>query len=256
MSQNTISQNIWNPNLYQNNHDFVWQYGESLLELLQPQPGERILDLGCGTGQLTAKIAEAGAAVVGMDADNAMIAEARRNYPTLQFLVGDARNFLVEQPYKAIFSNAALHWVQPPEMAIASMFQALQSEGRLVAEFGGKGNVQKITEALFSTLEQKGYRGENPWYFPSIGEYTTLLEQQGWIVTYAGLFDRPTVLKSGVAGLSNWLKMFGKGIFTSLTPAQREAVIQSVEAQVRSSLWQEDHWIADYRRLRIIAYKP
>lgn len=251
-----MSQNIWNPHLYQNNHDFVWQYGESLLELLQPQPGERILDLGCGTGQLTAKIAEVGAEVVGMDADAVMIAEARKNYTALKFLVGDARKFLVEQPYQAIFSNAALHWVQPPEMAIVSMFQALQSGGRLVAEFGGKGNVQQITEALLSTLERQGYPGENPWYFPSIAEYTTLLEQQGWIVTYAGLFDRPTALKSGAAGLGNWLKMFGKGIFVNLTPAQREVVIESIEEQVRSTLWQKDHWIADYRRLRVIAYKP
>ena len=227
-----------------------------MLELLQPQPGERILDLGCGTGQLTTKIAAAGAEVLGIDADAAMIAEARTNYPELQFLVADARSFQVEQPSAAIFSNAALHWVQPPEPAIASMYAALQSGGRLVVEFGGKGNVQSISQALTAALEEQGFGVDNPWYFPSISEYTTLLEHQGFRVTYAGLFDRPTVLPEGEAGLRNWLWMFRRGILATLPPEQANQVLRSAEDRGRSTLFQGDHWIADYLRLRIIAYKP
>lgn len=266
-----MTQNTWNSTLYQSNHNFVWQYGESLLALLKPQLGERILDLGCGTGQLTAKIAEMGAEVWGIDADAAMIAEAKANYPTLQFSVADARNFQVDVPYAAIFSNAALHWVQPPELAIQSMYQALQPRGRLVAEFGGWGNVQQITEALFATLEVMGCKIDNPWYFPRVGEYTSLLEVGGLEVDYAELFDRPTVLPAGSAGLANWLRMFGLGIFRDLSPEQEIYLLQTVEEKVRSTLFrdksslsqdgidtqnQEAHWIADYRRLRVIAHKP
>ena len=265
-----MTTNTWNPNLYQSNHNFVWQYGESLLALLKPQAGERILDLGCGTGQLTAKIAEMGAEVEGVEADGAMIAAAKANYPTLKFMVADACNFEVDMPYAAIFSNAALHWIKPPELAIQAMYQALQSGGRLVAEFGGRGNVQQIQEALFATLEIMGCEVNNPWYFPRVSEYTSLLEAAGFEVVYAELFDRPTVLPAGSAGLANWLRMFGRGIFATLSPEQETYLIQTIEEKVRSTLFrdqsslsedgidtqnQEPYWIADYRRLRVVAHK-
>lgn len=268
-----MTTNIWDPSLYQSNHNFVWQYGESLLGLLKPQPGERILDLGCGTGQLTAKIAGMGAEVLGMDADAFMIATARANFPALQFTVADARTFQVDRPYSGIFSNAALHWIKPPELAIASMYRALSPGGRLVAEFGGRGNLQHIAKALFATLEIMGCEVNNPWYFPGVGEYTSLLEAAGFEVDYAELFDRPTILPDGEAGLANWLRMFGKGMLSQLSPEQEIYLLQTIEEQVRSPLFrdqtalseflsedntqnQSPHWIADYRRLRVIAHKP
>jgi trans-aconitate methyltransferase len=135
-------QNNWNAALYENKHAFVWQYGEDLLQLLNPKQGERILDLGCGTGQLTEKIATFGAVVMGIDNAPAMIEKARQNYPHLRFDVADARNFQVEQPLDAVFSNAALHWIKEPDAVINCVHQALKPGGRFVAEFGGKGNVQ------------------------------------------------------------------------------------------------------------------
>jgi trans-aconitate methyltransferase len=264
-----MTTNIWNPTFYQSNHNFVWQYGESLLTFLKPQQGERILDLGCGTGQLTAKIAEMGAEVLGIDADRGMIAEAKANYPTLQFMVADARNFQVDTPYAAIFSNAALHWIKPPELAIQCMYRALQPGGRFVAEFGGRGNIQQIQAVLFSTLEAMGCEVNNPWYFPGVGEYTSLLEAAGFEVDYGELFDRTIVLPAGESGLANWLRMFGQGIFAALSPGQESYLIHTIEEKVRSILFRDQdalsqdhpdtstpHWIADYRRLRVIAHKP
>lgn len=137
--------NNWNAALYEDKHAFVWQYGEDLLQLLNPKQQERILDLGCGTGQLTEKIATFGAVVMGIDNAPAMISKAKQNYPHLQFDVADARNFQVEQPLDAVFSNAALHWIKEPDAVIRSVHQALKPGGRFVAEFGGKGNVQAIT---------------------------------------------------------------------------------------------------------------
>ncbi len=145
-------ENCWSTALYESKHAFVWQHGETLLELLAAQAGERILDLGCGTGQLTQKIAMSGADVRGIDYAPAMIEKARENYPHLQFAIADARSFQVDQPLDAVFSNAVLHWITEPDSAIHCIRQALKPGGRFVAEFGGKGNVKAIVEALYSGM--------------------------------------------------------------------------------------------------------
>src|SRR5271165_3913060 len=98
----------WDAVRYQSRHSYVFAYGEGLIDLLDPQPGDRILDLGCGSGQLTAKIAESGAEVTGFDRSAEMIAEARRNFPLLAFEIGDAANFTLDTTFDAVFSNAAL----------------------------------------------------------------------------------------------------------------------------------------------------
>jgi trans-aconitate methyltransferase len=241
----------WNATLYEDRHAFVWQYGESLIDLLAPQPGESILDLGCGTGQLTARIAQTGAAVSGIDADAAMIAKAQQNYPDLKFTQADARNFQVEAPVDAVFSNAVLHWVKEPDQAIQCIYQALKPGGRFVAEFGGKGNVQAIAQALLQAYPAY----TSPWYFPSVADYATRLEQQGFEVVLATLCDRPTPLEDGEAGLANWLRMFAYELLGELTPEQQSQVIASVERQLKPALYQAGRWVADYRRLRVLAIK-
>jgi len=249
--------NQWNSTLYDLQHAFVWQHGESLLKWLAPQRGERILDLGCGTGHLTAKIALTGAIATGIDADPTMIAQAQQNYPHLQFAIADARNFQVPEPLDGIFSNAALHWIQPPNAVIQCVAQALKPGGRFVAEFGGKGNVSAIVTALFETLKEFGYEDcdrWNEWYFPSMSEYSTRLEQHDLEVTQMVLFDRPTQLADGEAGLRNWLMMFANGILSRLVNHQSQ-VIERIEAKLEPVLFQDGKWIADYRRLRVIARK-
>jgi trans-aconitate methyltransferase len=241
----------WNATLYEGQHAFVWQYGESLIELLAPQSGESILDLGCGTGQLTARMAQMGAAVSGIDADAAMIAKAQQNYPHLQFAQADARNFQVEALVDAVFSNAVLHWVKEPDRAIQCIYEALKPGGRFVAEFGGKGNVQAITGALLQTYPAYA----SPWYFPSVADYATRLERQGFEVMLATLRDRPTPLEDGDAGLANWLRMFAYELLGELMPEQQNQVIAAVERQLKPVLYQEGRWIADYRRLRVLAIK-
>lgn len=248
----------WNANLYQDKHSFVWQYGEDLLQLLNPQTGEFILDLGCGTGQLTEKIAQFGAEVLGVDNSATMIEKARQNYPNLHFEVADALNLQVDKPLDAVFSNAVLHWVKEPEAAIASIHQVLKSGGRFVAEFGGKGNIQQILEALYTALAAIGISQPqtlSPWYFPSIGEYVTLLEAQGFDVIYAVLFDRPTPLAEGEAGMANWIKMFASNFLLGISSEQQVQVIQEVEKSLQGKLCYQGTWTADYRRIRIVATK-
>ncbi|MCC5651103.1 methyltransferase domain-containing protein [Nostoc sp. XA013] len=257
MTNISLPNNDWNTALYQDKHAFVWQYGEDLLKFLNLKPGESILDLGCGTGQLTEKIAQAGAEVVGVDHAPAMIEKARQNYPHIRFDIADARNFRVDKPLDAVFSNAVLHWVKEADSAIACIHQALKPEGRFVAEFGGKGNVQAIATALESALEALNISAQarNPWYFPSIGEYASLLEQQGFDVIHAMLFARPTPLAEGEAGMANWIGMFASAFLVGLTDEQQIQVIRVVNEYLKPTLYQQGIWTADYRRIRIVAIK-
>lgn len=249
-------QNKWDTGQYDGAHSFVYEYGEEVVELLAPQPEERILDLGCGTGHLTDRIADSGADVVGLDQSEEMIEEARSAYPEYRFIQGDAQEFSIEERFDAVFSNAVLHWIQQQDSVLESVSNALRPGGRFVAEFGGTGNVEKIVEALQTELEAKGYPTETPWYFPSIGEYATKLEEHGFEVRYATLFDRPTKLDEGSDGLAAWLEMFGDEFFAPLSDAEREAVVSNVEDRLRSDLFEAGTWIADYRRIRVVAYVP
>jgi trans-aconitate 2-methyltransferase len=225
-----------------------------LLAQLAPQVGEQILDLGCGTGQLTEKIASSGAQVLGLDSDPAMIAQAQENYPQIPFQTAEATDFQLPKPVDAVFSNAVLHWVPQAKLAARYIAQALKPGGRLVAEFGGKGNVQTILSALQAV---SGQRDLNPWYFPSLGEYAALLETVGLEVVYANLFDRPTPL--GEAGLAGWLEMFAQRSFAALSADEWAKMIKAVEAAVpqlyQSGEGRNGEWTADYRRLRIVAIK-
>jgi trans-aconitate 2-methyltransferase len=249
-------QNAWDARLYDDRHGFVWQYGASLVELLAPQPSERVLDLGCGTGRLTKEIADRGAAVTGLDASAEMIAEARRLYPAIRFDVGDARTFMVAEPFDAVFSNAVLHWIRPPEAAVRQIAAALRPGGRFVAEFGGHENCLQLLDALRQALGEFGIAADvvPDFYYPSIPEYTTLLDCAGLETTSAWLFDRPTPLE-GPEGLRNWVLMFVGKAPAAVAASRREAFFARLEELARRSLYKDGGWFADYRRLRVIAVR-
>ncbi len=245
----------WNTSLYDAKHSFVTKYGEDVLALLAPKAGERILDLGCGTGHLTQQIAAAGATVLGLDSSPEMIEAARHEYPSLEFVLADATAFAVTEKFDAVFSNATLHWVKPPQAAVKRIAEALKPAGRFVAEFGGTGNVAAIRKAVRSAYcEIAGEDKPDAYYFPSIGEYATLLEQHGLEVQAAWLFDRPTPLE-GDDGMTNWIKMFSAGILRGATTDQINRATAIAERTLRASNYQDGKWIADYRRIRIVAIK-
>ena len=257
-----MAENQWNAalyeKLYEDNNSVVWQYGFEVIELLSPQAGEYILDLGCGTGQLTCKIAESGAEVRGIDNAPTMIEQARKNYPSLRFEVADGVSFHLVNSFDAVFSNAVLHWIKESERVIINIWEALKPGGRFVAEFGGKGNLQAIIAAMYSAVEAMNYPTKpemNPWYFPSIGEYATLLEQQGFCVTYATLFERTTPLEGGEAGLRNWIKLIGNNFLLGIPSAQHSDFMRYVEQYLRPKCYRDGNWFADYRTLRVVAQK-
>ena len=248
----------WDARLYEAKHAFVWQGGTDLIELLEPRSGEHILDLGCGTGRLTAEIAARGANVVGLDNSPTMIAQAEHQFPGLRFEVADARDLKFADEFDAVFSNAALHWINEAEAVVECISRCLAPRGRLVAEMGGKGNLQQLLAGVRQALEEMSLPAVdclNPWYFPSIAEYASLLEKHGLSVTFATLFDRPTPLEDGEAGMRNWFKMFGDSLLGSAPEQRRQEFMDRIEHALRPKLFRDCAWFADYRRLRIVARK-
>ena len=228
----------WDVERYEASHSYVWNFGRGVIDWLAPQPGERILDAGCGAGQLTSEIAAAGALILGIDSAPSMIAQARQNFPQLEFALADLTSFTTATPFDAIFSNAVLHWVRPPQEAANRLSAALRPGGRLIAEFGGHGNVARVQAAL----------GEHraPWFFPSIADYAAILEAAGLEPIRAILFDRPTPVEGG-HGLDDWLQMY----IPTLPPAVRQLAAD----KLRPEMFTNGAWTLDYRRLRIESRK-
>ena len=245
----------WDASLYDDKHSFVWKMAEGLLELLAPLPDEKILDIGCGTGHLAAKISESGAEVTGVDRSPEMIRQARAAYPRVRFEVGDATNIPLDSEFDAVFSNATLHWIKEPERAAGEIARLLRAGGRFVAEFGGQRNVAGLVAAMERAWVRLRINRPmaSPWYFPSLGEYASVLEKHGLAVTFGLLFERPTPLEEGEDGLRNWLTMFGGAFFEGLTEQQRDDFIGETVREARAELFRDGRWVIDYRRLQVVA---
>lgn len=243
---------VWRADRYATNARFVAELGAPLLELLAPRPGERILDLGCGDGALTEKIAALGCSVVGVDAAADMVAAARRRGLDARLVDGENLPFVAE--FDVVFSNAALHWMRDADAVLRGVRRALRPGGRFVAECGGHGNVAAITVALAAVLERRGVDGRAaiPWYFPSPAAYAAKLEAHGFIVDQIELFPRPTPLPTDMAG---WLDTFAESCFARLPPEQRRAARDEALELLRPWLCDEaGRWTADYVRLRFAAH--
>jgi trans-aconitate methyltransferase len=243
----------WDPALYAR-HGFVHGLAGGLVELLDPRPGERILDLGCGTAELTRAIAASGARAVGIDASAAMIEAGRRSFPDLDLRVMDAREARFDAPFDAVFSNAALHWIRPPEAAAAAIFGALRPGGRLVAEFGGEGNVRRVLAAAEAAGRAEGVDLAellHANYFPGVEAYSAVLAGAGFVGISAEIYDRMTRLDAGLRG---WIRMFRPGVLDRLRDPER--FFGRMEDLARAELFRDGAWHADYRRLRLVARRP
>jgi trans-aconitate methyltransferase len=241
----------WDTRAYDRDFAFVSAYGAELLDWLDAQAGETILDLGCGTGELAATIAETGATVIGIDFDPAMIEAARQRLPDADLRVADAHDFTVERPVDAVFSNAALHWMPSSVEVLGCVSDALRDGGRFVAEMGATGNVAAVTGAVDQACREAGLPARHwPWVFPSPAQYAAMLEDAGFEMRELDFRDRPTRL-AGVDGLAGWLQMFAGGVLADV-PSD---VLARAADVARPELWRDDAWWADYRRLRFRAVK-
>jgi trans-aconitate methyltransferase len=249
-----VNKQTWDPERYERHARFVSDLGQPVLELLAPRAGERILDLGCGDGALTAQLVAAGCRVVGVDASGAQIAAARGR--GIEAYVRDGEQLDFEAAFDAVFSNAALHWMKRADIVIGGVWRALVPGGRFVAELGGAGCVATIEAVLLAALARRGIDGNavHPWYFPTVEDYRARLAAAGFAVEYIALIPRPTPLPGDITG---WLETFAESFTAVLPPDQRAAFLDEVREALRPHLCDANgQWTADYVRLRFKARKP
>ena len=244
----------WNPEQYAQHARFVSDLGGPVVDLLDPQPGERLLDLGCGDGALTERLVSAGCQVVAVDSSPEQVWAALER--GLDARIADASELNIDGLFDGVFSNAALHWIKDPRPVIANVWNALRPGGRFVAELGGAGCVATIREALVSELSGRGIDAQrlDPWYFPTSAEYGAHLESQGFRVDLNILFPRPTPLPSD---MRNWLEIFAQPCLGSVVESDRQSLIAAVRTRLEPQLLNADGvWVVDYVRLRVAATKP
>jgi trans-aconitate methyltransferase len=243
---------VWDSERYAKYGRFVSDLGMAVLELLAPQESERILDLGCGDGVLTKRIADLDCRVVGLDSSPELVASARKL--GLEVVQKNASEMAFNCEFDAVFSNAALHWMKDADNVIRRVAQALRFNGRFVAEMGGHNCMRTLQCALIEELNCRGYNGEaaNPWFFPTIKDYGMRLEAAGFEVQYIALIPRPTPLPD----IMGWLTTFCGGFTAVLPTHERADYLASVRERVRPGLCDANgRWTADYVRLRFKAQR-
>ncbi len=242
----------WNSNIYHKNARFVTDYGNSLIEWLNPKENECILDLGCGDGVLTKKIMEYGCEVLGIDGSESFVVSARKI--GVNAIQGDAQKMNFKNKFDAVFSNAALHWMLDADAVMRNVSNSLKKGGRFVAETGGSGNIQNIESTVYDILQKYNLKVKKCWFFPSKVEKIKLLEKYGMKVKRIISFSRPTPLPTGIKG---WLETFSKPLFVDISSELHKKIIEDAVKELEKTLKRNDknEILADYVRLRFEAYK-
>ena len=223
------------------------------MQLLDARPGELILDLGCGDGALTERVASYRCTVIGVDSSLPQLEAAKGR--GLNVVLMDGRQLGFQRRFDAVFTNAALHWMKMPETVVAGVTNSLKTGGRFIGEFGGKGNVEQIRSTLHDILRMHGIDPMpiDPWYYPSPEEYSELLSKFGFIVSYMELIPRPTKLPGDILG---WLEVFAQPFTQAVAEPERPSFLQEVRDQLATRLRDDNgNWVADYVRLRFKATK-
>lgn len=249
-----MAKQTWNPETYNRSARFIIEFGKPVIQLLNPQAGERILDLGCGTGILARELMDKGCEVVGLDSSAEMVEAAKSIGVDARLIEGV--EFESQRKFEAVISNAAIHWMPDKYLVVRKVWQALKSGGRFAAECGGDGCLRIVREGMKIALGKRGidYKARNPWKFCEYSEFSEILKAQGFKIEYIARIDKPTELSEG--GLREWLKIFATSHTEGFTDEEKEAFYDEVEAYCKPMLFKDGKWYVDYVRLRFLAVKP
>lgn len=244
----------WSPELYDTKAKFVGDLAGEAVDMLDIKPGERILDLGCGDGYLSLKLAEKGADIVGVDFSPELVTTAKSRGIDARHYNGEELDF--DNEFDSAFSNAAMHWMKRADTVADGIYRALKKGGRFVGEFAGKRNAEIIRNAVHESLDTMAIDSKriDPWYLPDETEYRKVLEQAGFSVEEVTLFDRPVVIDYHV---SDWIRTFGSPYLALLTEEQKVELLSEVSEKIKPFLFgANDKWTIDYTRIRFLAFKP
>lgn len=233
---------------------FVTEFGMPVLELMNPQPGERILDVGCGFGSICEKLTERGCTAVGIDISSTMVKAATQL--GVDARVMNAENLTFNEEFDGVYSNSALHWMRHLNRVADGVMRALKPGGRFVGELGGKGSISSIIAAIREVMDTHGIEMESvqSWYFPSLSEFSAVLEKAGFTIQSMEQIDRPTILPGDIR---DWIKMFGRHYLDSWDSSERDKFLDAVKVIGEKTMVNEKgEWVADYRRMRFVAVKP
>lgn len=245
----------WDSSLYDRKHDFVPEYGKGLFDFIPKNKEQTILDLGCGTGTLTAQLADFCGRVVGVDSSRNMIEKAEEQFKHIEFRVCDALALPFDEEFDIVFSNAVFHWIHDHNTLLKNIHKALKPQGLLVAEFGARGNISTIENAFAEVCQGLGYSYQPKFNFPTVEAFGEALEKNGFSIDEIDAYDRPTVLKDKEQGLTDWIKQFFASELAPMPAHLQLSVFEQVAELTRETLWNGREWVADYRRLRVIAHK-
>ena len=245
-----MSENRWDAQSYAHNARFVSDLGMPVVEWLNPRAAESILDLGCGDGALTAKLAAIGVEVTGIDHSESMVEAARKLGLDIQR--ADMHDFNLQRHFDAVFTNAVLHWTRDIDAVAACVTRHLKPGARFVGEFGGFGNVAAVVTAMRAAIQLEGAEDRGfSWYYPTPNEFRAVLVRHGFEVERTELIPRPTHAPTGMLG---WLNTFGLPFVTHLDHEfQRRIIARAVELLAGSLRDRDGNWTVDYVRLRFHA---
>lgn len=245
----------WNAVLYNNKHQFVPEYGKSLIQYVNTSKDQIILDIGCGTGVLTNELTRNGAKVIGTDISGSMLQKSKEQYPHIEVHLIDATKLTFYDKFDTVFSSSVFHWIHDQDCLLTGVYQALKPGGLLVCEFGAKMCLKTIWDAFGEATLRHGHRFSSPHYYPTVDEYKKQLIDANFQVEMIREFIRPTPLTSGWNGLRNFVTQFLPDDVAELSSINQNLVFGEMEVKLKPILWRDDHWIADYVRLQVIARK-
>jgi trans-aconitate methyltransferase len=240
------------------------EWGEKQIQELSISGTERILDLGCGDGALTAHLAALTphGTVVGIDASCGMIDAAMTHQaPNLSFVVRDINDLDYENEFDIIYSNATLHWITNHEALLANVYRALRSGGVLKFNFAGDGNCTNffsvVKEAITLLQFAPCFSGFAwPWYMPTIEEYEQLVqrfpfrESRVWGENADRYFaDADTMIK--------WIDQPSLVPLMKLLPDDLKASFRQyvIDQMMQRTLQPDGRCFETFRRINVVAKK-